>query len=86
MREITSKDRLATWMVENGFEVEYKDGKATATINTARGEVTTFFGHPFTSSVYYSMRIDKPNGSSKWYFEKTDAQIICTLKKIIAAN
>lgn len=57
---------------ENGYIAKIKVGKGTATMEV-------FF-------VDRGARIQKPNGTHKYYYEVSNAQLISTIKKIVEAN
>jgi hypothetical protein len=58
----------------NGLEI------VTAEMETPRGTLSIYCGSNGTA------RVDKPNGSHKWYYEKTVGQIRAALVQTIEFN
>lgn len=65
-----------------GLEIKEIHNGATimAEAETGRGKLSVICGKNGTA------RVDKPNGSHKWYYEKTPAQIYSILRQTIDCN
>lgn len=62
------------------FKSDFGTDIVAGALTTDNGNVEIDWGENGTARVY------KPNGTVKWYYEKTDAQICSILKRIIDAN
>lgn len=79
-----SMNRVAAGLSRIGMNVEMKtgeDGKPTvnATIETGRGTLSVF-------CIAKGARLGKPNGTSKYLYECSEAKLWATVEQTIKAN
>lgn len=63
-----------------------ENGNELYTVNTDKGPCEIYMGHPYYDKVLYSARIAKPNGTVKWAYGKSRAQIYAIARQIKEAN
>ena len=81
------EERRTGMLRKLGFEVKESIGGMNTTvygeIETGKGKLAVMWGGRRSNDTAVVM---KPNGTTKWLYEKTDAQILSTIRQTIKAN